>query len=480
MVEAEKMEEFEISVMEHLEEEIKPKKKILVLLNEFGNCVLRNNYYPLIIKGRKIFVIYELIKIKSSNIREDLEEEAPFSLECYCSKIFEIFFIKENDFIYENLDEKIKCFKTLINTMNNQRNIKEENLILSEYKSKNKNCQIIYDNIFINQLKNEYLGFLCIITLYHCKNTVKFLEFFIRILQNILNIKIDFNLNELSELSIEKAVGDIIKIFDKKEKVNNIHLIFKENKIDYYPFSDDELKKNNEKNEIKNQNIDYITNSNDDFEELNDDIDDENEEINLEENKDEQIEAEDKNEKEKNYENKNCEQILEEIKKEMELIKAKSNANNKLINIHSQQIKKLNQNIDKNEKELCELEKKFHNLENNIDSQIMKIDKKNSNLNKKILRIPKELKEYKNGHKYIQSKEAFKAFIDYFYFGLKFQEQQKYSKKIYLISDKMLKIASEVNNKILEEIINLLKGIYKMNIHQLKVYIWINQLLSKY
>ena len=194
MVEAEKMEEFEISVMEHLEEEIKPKMKILVLLNEFGNCALRNDYNPLTITDKKIFVIFELSKFKSSNIREYLEEENPFSLECFCSMVFEMLLINENDFIYENLDEKIFCFKNIINTLNYKTNIEEENLILSNYKNKNKIYQIFYDNIFINQFQKEYLGYLCIIALYHNKNTIKFLEFFIRILQNLLTIEIDFTL----------------------------------------------------------------------------------------------------------------------------------------------------------------------------------------------------------------------------------------------------------------------------------------------
>ena len=280
------MEEFEKRVKEQFEEEIKPNKKILNLLNEFGNLALRNNYHKLTVSDKRIFVIFELIKMKSSNIRDYLEEETPNSLECYYSMIFEMFFINENDFIYENLDEKIKCFEILINRMKNKINEEEENRILSEYKYKNQKFKILYDNIFINQFQNEYLGFLCIITLCHNQNAIKFLEFFIKIVQNILNIKIDFTLHDIRKLSLEKAVDDIIKIFNRDEKVNNIHLEFKENRIDYHPFSEDELKKKIEENETENfimddmDDINNINIINDEHEDLNNFIDDENEEIN--------------------------------------------------------------------------------------------------------------------------------------------------------------------------------------------------------
>lgn len=471
MKEEEGFEEFEKIAKEQFEKENKTKKKIVDLLNEFGNCSLKNNYNPLIIDDKNIFVIFELSKIKSSNIREYLEEECPFSLECFSSMIFEMLFINENDFIYENLDEKIICFKTIINTLNYQGNIQEENLISSNYKNKSKNCQIFYDNIFINQFQNEYLGYLCIIALYHNKNTLKFLEFFIRILQNILTIKIDFTLYDVRELSIEKAIDDIIKIFDRKEKVNNIHLTFKENTIGYFHFSEDELKKINGNIGADNQNSDDINNLDDNLEDLNENIDDENEEINVQENINKQNEADNKKEKEeKTEESKNSKQELEEIKNEIknEIKLLKTNQNiltnqinkvNKKIDMQNNRIKKLNENLYKYKNENSILKREINNLENKFNSERMKSEKKIDNLKKNLEKMQNELIDVRYELKLIQSREAFKAFIDYFYFGLKFHEPLKYSEKIYLIRDK-LKKKMKVNNKIKRQIMNLLIEIY--------------------
>ena len=402
------MEVFEAKIREQFEKEIEIKKKIVNLLNEFGNCVLRNNFTTLTISNNEIFNIVDLIKMKIYNIRDILKEESPFSLECYCSMIFEIFFINEEDLIYENIDEKIKCFKTLIDTMNNKRNLEKENFIISEYKNKNKYIKEIYDNIFIKQLNNEYFGYLCLIALYHGNNALKFLELFFRILQNILTIEIDFTFYDIKELPIEKVLDDIIKIFNKDEKVDNIHLIFKDNKIDYIPFSEEEMKKE-KKNEVENK---------------------------IKEEKNGKI---------------NLEQKFIELEKQMEEFTKKINkqisVQNKKIYKHGVQINQLNKILDDYKKENSELNQKNNNLENKHNSFVLKLEKQIQRNEKQIFNLKKTMEKQRYELKLIQSREAFRAFIDYFYYGLKLEDSP--NDKVNIIKGQIIKLLEKIYEKLI-------------------------------
>lgn len=456
------MEVFEAKIREQFEKEIEIKKKIVNLLNEFGNCALRNNFTTLTISDNEKFIIADLIKMKIYNIRDILEEESPFSLECYCSMIFEIFFISEEGIIFENIDEKIKCFKTLIDTMNNIINLKKENLIITEYKNKNKYCKEIYDNIFIKQFDEAYLGFLSLIALYHGNNALKFLELFLRMLQNKLRIEIDFTLYDIRELPLEKALDDILKIFNKDEKVNYIHLIFKDNKIDYIPFSEEELKKV-KKISVENYMVSDINIVNNGFKEQNDFIIIQNEQINIQGNEENKNEVESKVQEEKNSEI-NLEQKIIELQTKIEELTKRTNkqisVQNQKINNQGVQINQLNKVLYDYKKENSELKQKNNNLENKHNSFVLKSEKQIFNLKKNMEKQEKELIDNRYELKLIQSREAFRAFIDYFYYGLKFEDSPKYSIKIYNICEK-LNSNDKVNSKIKEQIIKLLEKIYE-------------------
>ena len=99
------------------------------------------------------------------------------------------------------------------------------------------------------------------------------------------------------------------------------------------------------------------------------------------------------------------------IDKKIDMINKNINKQNKRINIQNIQIKKLSENLHNDNKENNMLKQKSNNLENNIDSQ-MKPNKKFLNLNKKIEKMQKEIIDLKCDLNFIQSKEAFKDFID--------------------------------------------------------------------
>ena len=144
-------ENYEIRINKKRKEEIERSFKVVDLLNEFWNAALKNEYSPLVIHEDVKFIIFELTEFKNINIRDTLEEENPFSLESFCSMVFQILFLSPKYFKFDNLNEKSKCFKNIIKNINSNEDINEEKEISSKYKTKNQKYELMYE-VFVKKL----------------------------------------------------------------------------------------------------------------------------------------------------------------------------------------------------------------------------------------------------------------------------------------------------------------------------------------
>ena len=89
---------------------------------------------------------------------------------------------------------------------------KEAIVLLRKYNGKNKKFSFLFDLLAV-QFKQGLIGFLCLCALYHCTDTIKFVQFFMRCLHKIFEVKEDFQIVDIKNLPIERFVSDTIGFF---------------------------------------------------------------------------------------------------------------------------------------------------------------------------------------------------------------------------------------------------------------------------
>ena len=89
---------------------------------------------------------------------------------------------------------------------------KEAIVLLRKYNGKNKKFSFLFDWLAV-QFKQKLIGFLCLSALNHCTDTIKFVQFFMRCLHKIFEVKEDFQIVDIKNLPIERFVSDTIGFF---------------------------------------------------------------------------------------------------------------------------------------------------------------------------------------------------------------------------------------------------------------------------
>ena len=480
------------------------KKQLLIInsLNAIGYAIMGKLYSNIKIIEEDYFITFDLVKLKFNYLKQLLEEDSePYSLEWFSLLAFEILFFDTNNFNVDNLEEKVKCFKIIINEINkkydkqNKENSNDNDIhkkiILEKYQN-NKTIKNLYQNVFLDQLKQDNIGFLCVIILSNNPKPIQFFNFFVKALESKLNIKIDLDEKDIEKLTINKIVGDLINIFTKGKKVDKIHLIFKDNKICCVPFTDkeatneikydiDESLSNQFRNIILNNDISNLSLNDIVIQELEKDIIAEDSKESNKNEKDEQKinekgkkrKKKKKNKKKTNVESSN-KKVLEEnqAKVSENTIESEGNNNdeeddeiknlilkNKKLN---NKCNKLMSFVEKLNNEINLLKKENINYKQNkqkIDMKLKSTDIKLSNLREDNMNIKGELIRVKNELKIIEQRDAFKAFIDYIYHSLGFKEVKKYKNKVYDISHCLDGIKSK-NIILVSNLMKLIDEIY--------------------
>ena len=139
-----KMEDPENILLKELDEELKKEitqnigiiqknqKKIIDSLNNLGQQLFLNEYNVLKISPSNFLFAFQFAKVKYNVILENLVDKS-YSFEYLFLMIFDMFFFDLNNFNYENLDDKIYCFQTILDTMSEKSLAKEAIALLKKY-----------------------------------------------------------------------------------------------------------------------------------------------------------------------------------------------------------------------------------------------------------------------------------------------------------------------------------------------------------
>ena len=152
---------------------------------------------------------------------------------------------------------------------------------------------------------------------------------------------------------------------------------------------------------------------------------------------------------------------LDQTKNELEGTKSELEGTKSELEETKKKLQKNTQELNKTKQKLKSYSLEKTETKNVLKSNAIKINglnlKVSSNLNT-INSLKNELIRIKDDLKLVQSREGFKALIDYFYHGLNFGESTSYKNKIILICTK-LKQSKMKNNIVKYQIINFLKEI---------------------
>ena len=469
---------------EQIETEYKRRATIIESLNKFGNLVIPQ-YKPLKYSIQDDFVLFKYARERLKYFQDYLENDSENSFDHLCCFCFTALFLGDEDFKYENLEERIKYFDVILNCKENKDDPNQPiflKALIDDVNTKNYSFYII--SLLNEKFKKDFFIFMLLLIMKYQEDL--FPEVLIRKIQYKNDIKIDFDYSDLSGLSKETIVKDLYDIFvndnnDKKD-VTLIHLVLDKEAIKEGPkFSLDEVyeyiyslddrqkeKKMKVKNyleenfkEKKNTSIKSIKTEN---------KKDNNIEIskNKENNKDGKIEKNINNEekgKEKEKENddiKNADEkntkIIEELsfkinnmENNIKIMNEKNvieNENNKKrIEMYETQLNDYKAKLGNYENKLEKYENKFESYikQNELDkreikAKNLKIKKLEKNYNKLRLDMTNksnQLDKIQSELDIIKIREGIKAFIDFIYASLKLTKVLSYDEKVYSIYDKL-------------------------------------------
>lgn len=455
----------------NLTEEYEKNNKIIKCLNNFEAIVEKDLEFivPLSIKKTDVYIAFEQVKLKMQYINETLIQEN--SLEELALIIFKLLFLSDNNLNYENLDEKVETFETILKILEGKPDIQKENLLIDSISAEKQEWKDLIDLLSL-----EFGGFsfiFCVFLKY--KNSLEqVVEFFFRFLQ--VSFDCFVNCDKNMKISEESAAKDLYVLLNEilQDKNAKYELKIVEGKIVKKLISVEELtklltlkddssfgkiKRLNNVNENKadenkgiNKDKDVNLKPND-----NNNISEE-QEINENGNKisEVQIIKEDTNKISETQVinevgNKISEaQVIKENVNEMSEVQGKDLINNKF-NILEMRIKSLEDEKDENTKIIknLEVEKKALKLEN--AKNVKKFESQLKKTKKHMYDLQKKLSSVENDLKLIKSRAAFKAFIDLFYRGLGLSDPLKWDKKV----DKILTSLNKFGNPKLYDLLKV-------------------------
>lgn len=464
-----------------VEEEFKTKSKIIELLNDFGKIVIIK-YSLLKYTVQDNAVLFKYAKERLGYIQDYLENDSENSFDHLTCFAFTALFLDSEDFKLEDLEERIKYFKAILDCRKKKNSNTQATLMESLI---NELCKKDYSdklfNLFNKIFPKDFFIFIAFLILKFQESL--FLEVLVRKIQEKNYIKIDFDYKDLANLSIVKAINDLYEIFvsniEEEDKVAYIHLKLVNGKIQKASeFSIDEIseiifslnetqqekknqlratlkKKKSAKKKISNKN--FVKKEEDENDKINkikpnDNI---NDIVNKKNNNTsgkidkENFEKIKKNEALENTNDKNDQITIEEFSikmKEME----------KTIKALTEKNEKYEEYIKKNESDKEEIKSKtfkIQKLEKNINN--MKLDLTNSR--NQLDKIESELDT-------IKIREGIKAFIDYIYASLKLKQNLSYEKKIfniYKILNSYKKQKKKYDADLIKKMESVIYNIYK-------------------
>ena len=499
-------------IQKELEENFIKVKKIVDILNEYGNFCLKDSYKTLGFTKDDISVSFNYINIQYNYIKISLEEDYRYTFEHLSIFAFKELFLDDKKLKLEDLEFKILCFQIILFNLKENKHPKEQEVLKQLNK---KNFQVFF-KLISQGFGLGFLGFVALVILNNITSSLNnFFEFFFTILKGFFTFSVNFDINIFKLSSLSNVLNDFTQIFESEHDTNYFHLILdKDNHIVKQLSSPDELndlfstneskkksfkkkKKKNIKKEynkaeynktgIKSEMNEYkefntkkeeekMAQDNDEKKEikteLNQNILSTNNEFNIIEHKKEEEIQQNKNE---------GKELKGEERKEGKVKIEKEDKNNKYleeinkligrIKLLEEDAKIRNNKIEKLEEDAKIKNNKIEKLEEDAEIKNNKIEKleedaeimKKSNRKRRDIIIENQLKiaKIENDLDIIKSRNAIKAFIDYCYKGMNLTMSNSYESKIKCIISKIshLKNNTLYDTNSIELLIQILKTI---------------------
>ena len=189
---------------------MKKNNKIIKCLNNFEAIVEKDLEFivPLSIKKTDVYIAFEQVKLKMQYINETLIQEN--SLEELALIIFKLLFLSDNNLNYENLDEKVETFETILKILEGKPDIQKENLLIDSISAEKQEWKDLIDLLSL-----EFGGFsfiFCVFLKY--KNSLEqVVEFFFRFLR--VSFDCFVNCDKNMKISEESAAKDLYVLLNE-------------------------------------------------------------------------------------------------------------------------------------------------------------------------------------------------------------------------------------------------------------------------
>ena len=426
-----------------LNKEIENKTKIIDYLNKL--IILVDGKYAYLINqdAKDMPFLYYIIQSKLQDLKNALMEV--YSLEHFCLMIYELLFIGQTSFNYDDFESKSYAFELVLNILNNDLStINKEPIFINEVKNKKNEWKSIID--YISLIVPGFDLILCVFLKYFEKNE-QIIQFLIDILQGLksFSIKINFNLEDLNDTDENCIAEDFIKIL--RDNTGYFELAYENGHIIKKLSTEEEKIKEeeqvniylNEKNEDlirKNPNIriKYKNDNNSKYDINDNNISDkekaqktsnENQAIKINLTSETKIKTKEQKKKDKNIGKiKEDESQMNQAKKESKSENENASIKSDKYDILLEEIQKLKMLISTQADEIKSQANEIRELKNENKLQKnsllrtkenhIKSDKKTQ---EKINKLEGTLNEVRYELNLIKSRDAIKSFINYFYNG---------------------------------------------------------------
>jgi len=466
-------------IEKEFKEEYQYNVKIAECLNQFENIVEPNPEFHFLFNfsEKDRYIVYDLIQLKIKYLKDNLEK--PTSLQVFCLNLFEFLFLKNNEISYEEINNKIYYFKIILCRLSGKNVKDKENAIIDELSKDN----VLWSNVVeILRKKDENLCLIFCTFLNFSKTNEPLIKFLFDILKKYYDFKIHFEIKDLLAID-DFEVSNIFNDLLSTKVTNYFDLYIKNGNIEKRLMSPDDTLKALFGNENEKSNKDQPKKN----EKAND---------GTKKRQKETKKKEDNIQKSSNEKDPNNQEIKkndeEKQKNKMQKNKLACDNNKALLNlkdnasIQSQRkteneiIQNLNEKVNSLETRNKELENKIGEIKNknkqleeisdSMSKSIEKYQSTNRTLKMKlrknqneIFSLKAELSKVQGELDLIKARGALKAFIDFFYKGLKFKYLAKYERKVEYILDKIgdLKKDNENDRTIIYMITKLLGNTMK-------------------
>ena len=224
---------------QQLEQEYKTESKIISLLNQFGEVIVKK-YEPLKFSINDIHVLFKFAKERLRYLMQYcLLNNMENSLKHLTCLAFKALFLNLDDFKLDDLEKKIQIFRVILDCIKGIPN-KNQTTFLNELMNNSLNEKLI---LLFNQLfKRDFSYFVALAILKYQPNL--FNEFMIRKILTYSDIKIDFEYSELQKFTVDNLIDDLFHIFrndNRDNKTSLIHLKIENDHLKAKDFSNEEI-----------------------------------------------------------------------------------------------------------------------------------------------------------------------------------------------------------------------------------------------